>query len=325
MTSLDSYFGSRHNFWGCFQASGKRTLAVSEVYQECNNPTGCKTVHRELRNEELQSWLSETSNQVKETQVNEGRNRCILRVVWVLRDLHKGVNDIGRGILETIVSAFKHDSAYQVLQSAYALITQLHDPVTGARTYIFCNHPKSAMTWSRDAESGVVSAICVAAKLEMDALKSLMGCEVVQDMAACELTPALMCSVLCMESLYGYQEAVKNQVRATEVRTGHHSFRSRVEPPAFGDLLGLSARMSGCALRIGCGNRKLGVIEELNHFILDKIEQINLRNDDERMKAVIERLKTQVDTIKKRTAMQQLDEEFLACRVQTQQDAVSVA
>ena len=66
-----------------------------------------------------------------------------------------------------------------------------------------------------------------------------------------------------------YHEDVKKQVRKIEVRTGHHSFRSRSDRPATEDLFTLAARMSGCTLKLASATRKLGIIEQLNQFVLN--------------------------------------------------------
>jgi hypothetical protein len=88
---------------------------------------------------------------------------------------------------------------------------------------------------------------------------------------------------------------------------------SRGEPPAAGDLLRLSADMSGCISNLAVITRRLGVLQELNKFTA---------NGGVNSPALAE-LVSNVEDIKQHSIMQKLDADFFARRAQIQRDAVN--
>ena len=88
---------------------------------------------------------------------------------------------------------------------------------------------------------------------------------------------------------------------------------SRSEPPATGDLLGISADMSGCVSNLAVVTRRLGVLRELNRFIVGGVAN----------SPALKELISNVKAIQHHSVMQRLDAEFFTRRAQIQRDAVS--
>jgi len=63
------------------------------------------------------------------------------------------------------------------------------------------------------------------------------------------------------------RESIKQSVRQVEVRTSYHDWKSRVEAPALGNLIGLAAKMSGCSTRIESCLRKQHVVDDILPWI----------------------------------------------------------
>lgn len=179
-----------------------------------------------------------------------------------------------------------------------------------------CNHSKFVFTWSRDAEAGVTSVICVADRSKLDVLQDMMEKEFIQKLAHHEMTPALMSALMSSKEIDVDARTVKKLVREVEERTGYHEWTGRGEDSARGDLVGLSARMSGCGSRIESNIRKSGVIAEFSHFIHKHLEE---DKDFERKKELL----ALNEVIERRTAMQVLNLKYILARIRTQREAVS--
>ena len=313
MASIDHYFASRQSFWGEFSSSSKSVLAVSEVWHSTGSNAEHKALHRTVNNGQLSTWLEDTeTSQLRDATLHD--RKCVLRVAWIPHDRRKGLNDVGAGVLEELTQAFHHELAQTRFRATFAGAAALTEPSSGRRTYYFCNHPRLAVTWSQCAGSGPTSVICIAEPKKMVILRDLLSCQFIQALAIFELVPALMCSILCCREIDHLLNTIKQQVRQTEVRTGHHGFMSRGEPPATGDLVRLSADMSGCMSNLAVATRRLGVLRELNRFIADGVPS----------SSALRELTSNVKAIQQHSIMQKLDVEFFARRAQIQRDAVSV-
>jgi hypothetical protein len=312
MASIDHYFASRQCLWGEFSSSSKSFLAVSEVWHSKGSNNEHKALHRTVNNGELSTWLDHTNNsQPMDATPND--KKCVLRVAWIPHDRKQGLNDVGAGILEELTRAFHHQLAQTRFRATFAGAASLTEPSNGRRTYYFCNHPHLAVTWSQCTISGLTSVICIAEQKKIVILQDLLSCQFIQALANLELIPALMCSILCCREIDYLLNTIKQQVRQTEVRTGHHGFMSRSETPATGDLLRLSADMSGCMSNLAVITRRLGVLRELNRFTADGVV------DSPALRELISNVKA----IQQHSIMQRLDAEFFERRAQIQRDAVS--
>ena len=269
-------------------------------------------MHRTLNNEELSTWLDNTNNShTTDAPLND--KKCVLRVAWIPHDRKQGINDVGAGILEELTCIFHHQLAQTRFRATFAGAASLTEPSNGRRTCYFCNHPHLAVSWSQCTISGLTSVICIAEPKKIVILQDLLSCQFIQVLANLEPIPALMCSILCCREIDCLLDTIKQQVRQTEVRTGHHGFKSRGEPPATGDLLRLSADMSGCISNLAVTIRRLGVLRELNRFTVDGIKN----------SPALRELILNVKAIQQHSTMQRLDADFFARRAQIQQDAVS--
>jgi hypothetical protein len=271
-----------------------------------------KALHHTVNNGDLSTWLNET-NTPQSLDPTLKKEKCVLRVAWIPHDRKQGLNDVGAGILEELTRAFHHQLAQARFRATFAGAASLTEPSNGRRTYYFCNHPHLAVTWSQCTISGLTSVICIAEQKKIVILQDLLTCQFIQASANLELTPALMCSILCCREIDYLLNTIKQQVRQTEVRTGHHGFMSRSEPPATGDLLGISADMSGCVSNLAVVTRRLGVLRELNRFIVGGVAN----------SPALKELISNVKAIQHHSVMQRLDAEFFTRRAQIQRDAVS--
>lgn len=323
MASIDHYFASRNCLWGEFSSSNKDILTVSEVWHSEGSNNQHKALHRTINNGELSKWLDNTnSSKPVDTTLND--KRCVLRVAWIPHYRKSRLNDVGAGILEELTRAFHHQLAQTRFRATFAGAASLTEPFNGRRTHYFCNHPHLAVTWSQCTVSGLTSVICIAEQNKIVILQDLLSCQFIQALANLEFIPALMCSILCCRQTDHLINSIKQQIRQTEVRTGHHGFMTRTEPSATGDLLRLSADMSGCISNLAVVTRRLGVLRELNKFTADGEVNFRKEKDLNKVDAAHKDLISNVKAIQQHCIMQKLDVDCFARRAQIQRDAVSV-
>ncbi|KAK8054984.1 hypothetical protein PG993_000211 [Apiospora rasikravindrae] len=248
--------------------------------------------------------------------------RCTLRIVWIPHDRTTGVNDVGQGVLEMVTGSFQQELAQARFRSTFAGASSITEPVNGSRSYYICNHPHLAMTWSRCTRSAVVNIICIAQQRKIDVLQDLVSCRFIQALAHVNLIPSLMCLILLCREADGTLNKIKYQVRQTEVRTGHHDFASRNEPPAPGDLIRLLADMSGCLSNLAVLSRRLGILDELKKFASDELAKLRKDADEHGKGEAVMEFTSSVQTIQQHSAMQRHDTEFFMRRTQIQRDAL---
>ena len=183
------------------------------------------------------------------------------------------------------------------------------------------------ITFTQTSTVGLASStlICMAEADKINLLRDFLNQEFVQRICGHPLAATLLCSILFSIEVEEKQASIKSQVRAVEVRTGHHAWKSRKEPPALGDLIALTARMSGCDTKIASGLRKQKMLAEMINFVEERADMLqsdhnDLRDDQaEMVKNVLENIKP----LKQRATAQRIDIEFVQRRVKTQLDAVS--
>lgn len=316
MASAHHYLNKSQVIWQQFGFSKVGHVAVTEIWRsQGNEPDGTISVHRDVNRQELLGWLQRTNGTGPSAVPNIERN-CVLRIVWILLDTKRRIVDIDPVLFEETCGAFRHQLAQTYCKTQYAGIGSIIDQETGKNVYYLCNHPKLAFTWSRDTEAGVTSVTCVVDRCKLDILQEMVEKEFVQRLADHEMTPALMSALMSSKEVDIETSEVKKLVREVEVRTGYHEWTGRVEDSARGDLVGLSARMSGCGARVDSNTRKLGVIAEFGRFIRKHLED---ENDAESQKELL----ALNDIVERRTAMQVLDLEYTNSRIRTQKEAVS--
>jgi hypothetical protein len=316
MASIHHYLSETQEVWEQFRFSPTEDIAVSEIWRSDERRSDATvTIHRKVSKQHLPGWLYQTSENHQWIDINIKR-KCLFRVVWVLRDTKQRLNHVDAVLFEEVSVAFRHQLAQNYYKTQYAGIGSTIDEKTGEEIFFLCNHPKLAITWSQGVETGVTSMICVADKYKLDTLQELVGSKFIQDLAHVKMTPALMSAVLSSKEIDIETGGVKKQVREVEVRTGYHEWTGRCDDSAAGDLVGLSAKMSGCGIRTESNIRKLGVITEFSHFVCEN-------SKSEKNGESINKLLSLNRIIERRTAMQTLDLKYSLYRIQTQKEAVS--
>lgn len=316
MASFYHYLSGTQVVWDHFGFSGTEDITVAEIWtSEQGKSDATVTIYRKVSKEDLTGWLCQTDGNHQWIDITVVR-KCLFRVVWILRDTKRRLNQVDPVLLHEVSVAFRHQLARNYCITQYAGIGATIDEETEEEIFFLCNHPKLAVTWSQDAETGVTSMICEADRYKLDTLQDLVGSKCIQDFAHSKVAPALMSSILSSKEIDIKVGEVKKRVREVEVRTGYHEWTCRSEASATGDLVSLSARMSGCGLRTESNIRKLGVIAEFGQFIRDNLE------GEKNVKSKAELLSLN-HVIERRIAMQTLDLKYTLHRIQTQKQAVS--
>ncbi|KAJ4141748.1 hypothetical protein NW768_000965 [Fusarium equiseti] len=308
MATVDDYFASRQCVWDDFGASGNLSIKVSEIRQSRGPDSTHQTLTHAIHNESLPGWLSRTADDIKQMP-----DTCLARMVWFPYDRRQGKVDTGHGVLPAVTQSFNHQLAQSRLRATFAGVSSVTDTRNGNKTYWFCNHPHLAVTWSRDPNSQIMNVIFIAQPSKVAMLQDLVACRFVHDLAVSDTLPTLLCSILLCREIDHLLIDVKNQVRQAEVRTGHHRFANRFEMPASGDLLQLSATMSGCESNLAVLTRRLGVLATVKEWTDD------LAAED---KANLASATAVSSTVQQHSSMQQLDIDFFKKRTQTQREAV---
>ena len=317
MDELFRHLGHTEQTWGHDVFTDREEIDVCEVDQDARTNTR-KTQYQTISKDGLPGWL--------------GHN-VVCRMVWVSRDAAELRNDIATPVLFQLLDAFGLKSAYSYYSTAFAGAASLPPQRTASgniRSYSFCYHPKIILLWSRNASQNCIQGICFAGKAQITAFQELLN--VRWPFLEHDMMPAFLCSVLLSSEVNTTQNAVKQEVRETEVRTGFHRWSGRREQRASGDLSALSAKMSGCASKYASVARKMQVVEDLNEFILEQISdlrdslsgvgpatQSGVRKLNEHGRA----LEKHVQLMQRRVKMQQVDVEFFEQRVTVQLNAVS--
>jgi len=309
MATVDDYLASRQCVWDDFGASGNLQVMVSEIRQSRSSDSSFQTLTHTIPNESLPGWLARTANHIKQRP-----DICLARIVWFPYDRRQGKVDAGHGVLPAFTQSFNHQLAQSRLRATFAGVSSVTEPRNGNKTYWFCNHPHLAVTWSRDSESQIINVIFIAQPSKITILQDLVTCRFAQELASSDTFPALLCMILLCREIDNLLIDVKNQVRQAEVRTGHHRFANRFEMPAVGDLVQLSAAMSGCMSNLAVLTRRLGVLSILKEWTDD------LATQD---KANLSSATAVLNTVQQHSTMQQLDIDFFKKRTQTQREAVS--
>ncbi|CAN9413095.1 unnamed protein product [Alternaria sp. RS040] len=315
MASVHHYLNETHVAWQPFSSSDVEHVAVTEIWKTNEKiPNATTSVHRKVSKPELSSWLQHTDGTNSHTESAVERN-CVLRVVWVHFDKKQRIVDVNAVFFEQLCAAFRHQSAQTYCRTQYAGIGSINDQDTGKSVNFLCNHSKFVFTWSHDAETGVTSVICVAERRKLDVLQDMTENEFIQKLAHHEMTPALMSALMTSKEIDLDAREIKKQVQGVEERTGYHEWTVHPEESAKGDLVGLSARMSGCGSRIEGDIRRSGVVTEFNRFIRNYLE-------DEKNHGSKKELSALNEVIEIRTAMQVLELKYILSRIRTQKEAL---
>ena len=321
MGSIHNYFATLEDIWEPFSFSPKDQLEVSVILEDTTNADGRKTVHETLRNEDVEHWLQNTARRGPRDETDCAR---LLRIAWISHDSKYGIKHVDSGTFDRLEENFDHGAARKSLRTSSAGVGCLRFEADKVRSYYFCYNPKIAITWSRDPANNLSSMICIAEQYQIDTLRDLLNSRFIKTLAHAELTPALLCAMLCSREIEETLRDARRLTREVEVRTGFHTFASRKERPASGDLLSLSAKMSGCSTKLASGARKLGVLQRLHSFVIESMRRSHkeIPLSQEESEATSD-LKSGFETIQERAEIQSIELNYLKLRAQTQRDAVS--
>jgi len=316
MASIYHYLCQTQIVWEQLNFSRAETVAVSEIWTANKDKFDVPiSIHQQVIKQDLSKWLHQTGGTYIRTDDTIER-RCVFRMVRVLRDAKSRITDVDGGLFEDISVAFRHQLAQKYCETQYAGIGSIIDEDTSGEVYFLCTHPKLAVTWSQDAETGVTSVICLTDRSKLNILQDLVGSRFIQDLTHLRTMPALMCALMISKEVDVKKGNVRKLVRQVEVRTGYHEWTLRAEDSAQGDLVEMSARMSGCGIRIESNTRPLALNVELGQFLRENMEEGNDANSRDKLLPLIR-------VIERRTAMQVLDLKYIQSRIRTQKEAVS--
>ena len=305
--------------WDPLKFSSHEEIAVSEVWQD-EDKLAIETKHQTIHNDKVSAWLDQ-GDRARGIASRVESHRCVLRVVWINYAAKQSFN-IRSDTFEQISRGFHQETAQRCVRSSYACISCLPETTTRPRVYMFGNHPNFTVTWSKEPSSEIINVICIAVRSKIEVLQDLLESNFIQRLAHLELAPALMNAIMHSKEVDERLEDVKVLVREVESRTGHHDFETRSELPARGDLFSLAAKMSGCGTKIASHLRKLGILEELNRFILEDVRQVCQDSSSLQAGSGLQELLSDIKIIEQRAVLQRNDVEYIRCRVQTQRDAL---
>ena len=326
MATIYHYFnqqGKAEDSW-CF--STRDSVQVTEVWElsqkvsiQCR-PYFCKTF--DIPQPDIKSWLHAPVND-SSSDAATGRT-CRLRVIWIPRLVQKRVIDANQDLFRFTHRSWGLDIAQAFCETSSSGIGSIVGQDQTRHTHYFNYHPKISMSWTSNPEASYSTAICVAEGSKIKLLQDMLNEEFAQRILGHRMALALLCTALFSLETQETQEAIKGQVRQVEVRTGHHAWKSRAEPPALGDLFALAAKMSGCESRLGSCLRKQRMLAEMITFI-----ERNCQVSGPKVQplvgseAVLATILDALEPLKQRTTSQQIDSDFIQSRVKIQTDAVS--
>lgn len=322
MACISDFFAQQHDIWEGMSFTSCEDVSVSEVWNYATDKIPHST--REdfsVKRSGLQSWLATSSERTKGRQDVKGSRS--LRIVWIPRVVQRKVLDVHEDTFRDIHANFNHEVAYRSSLTSVAALGRVTGAPPGSPVYFLSLHPKVSMTWSFNEQSELVSVICITEVSKIKILKEVLGQTFIQNIANQPMAPALMHAVLLSMEIDQCHQQIKTQVRQVEVRTGHHDWKSRTEPPALGDLTELSAKMSGYQIRTGSCVRKQYALVELLNFV--RRQQRSLRPDSYKMDLEDpDSISAMVTTLEEKARAQQTDVGYIECRIKTQLDAVSL-
>ena len=224
------------------------------------------------------------------------------------------VLDVDASLLKSVYKQTGHGIAQRAASVPVAGIGSTKNRSSATLVYFLSLPPKISITWSQSKDSGGMTVICAADETKLQLLQDLFNQDFIQRSSNHPMIPALIVAILFSTEIDKTHEALKQEIRRVEVRTGHHAWRSRTEEPALGDLIGLAAKMSGCSTRAASCLRKQHTLSEILNSMLEHCDDRS--TGDEAMIDMIQTLRT-------RATAQQIDTEFIRHRNQIQLEAVS--
>lgn len=323
MTSIYDYLDRNRKIYDNWDYSNKSHLRVADIWENRDSLTtrySCEFRNAELSDLKIGSWTDEPPS-AHDPQSSSAK---ILEIVLVTRLVQSQVFDVTQDLFRSVHERAGHSHARKVSQSVLAGIGVTKSTSRSQEAYYLTFHPKFSMTWSRSLGTGRTTVICIAEEPKLQKVEDLLRQEFLHPLITHFMVPAVLAAIIFSVEVDNAQEAVKEELRKVEVRTGHHQWRSRAEPPALGDLVSLAAKMSGCGTRISSCIRKQHAICEIQDFIGRFCKRSSKTADVSQCSSLDNSAVREVTaTLSARTKSQQMDSSFIKHRVQTQLDAVS--
>jgi hypothetical protein len=255
--------------WGIWKHLPNECLVVSEVWHDVRpaTPTHYSCVTKTLggNDNDIYQWLDYTDeDQAHGSCLSDNASSCVLRIAWIRYESKKGEVYLSETALEGLTERLELDGALLQAKASYSVVDC--EPTDDDRFYCFSDHPELILIWATSSWVMPISIVCIAEQVKIDALQGTLEQRAIQQIANAKLLPALLCARLGIFEIDQRLSGIKSAVREVGVRTGHHQFRTRVEPPALDDLCSLAASMSGSIAKAALATRKLGVLRELARF-----------------------------------------------------------
>ncbi|KAK4937917.1 hypothetical protein LTR10_021558 [Elasticomyces elasticus] len=324
MATLYHYFSEKGRVGGPWTHSTRDSVRVSEVWEHRDGRAQRYSSQSMVLSESnVKKWLETPDGHDTSSCTGDGSSVRRLRIVWIPRLVQNRMFDVSEAIFKVV-----HDITELALAQKYCETTSagIGTVPNLSKTRIlqhFSYQPKISLVWTADVKCQLTTMICSADEPKLSILEGLINQEFAQRVAGHPLAGALFSMVLFTQEIQDTQEAIKQQVRHVEVRTGHHDWKSRVEKPALGDLVALAAKMSGCETRIGSCLRKQSVLNEMIAFFEKDSGDIGIsEKDDEIPHELLALVLESVAILKRRAAAQEIDTTFIQRRVRTQIDAI---
>ncbi|KAI9665064.1 MAG: hypothetical protein M1821_006512 [Bathelium mastoideum] len=317
MDDLFQHLGQAEQTWGHDLFTDREDIDVCEVRKDTQR-NAQMTSFEFVPRKKVSDWLD--------------RPPPICRMVLVDRNAAELRNDISVTSLYQVLKAFGLDSAYSYYSTVFAGAAALppqQNSTCSIQSYSFCCHPKIILLWSRNETQNCIQGICFAGRAQLSAFQELLS--VHWPFMEHDMIPAFLCSVLLSSEINSTQNAIKQEVRETEVRTGFHRWSGRREQGASGDLSALSAKMSGCASKYASVLRKVQVIQDLNEFIVEQILYLRemhpgslpgAQGEDRNLNEAGRALEKHVTFMRRRAKMQEVDAKFFEQRISIQLNAL---
>lgn len=325
MDPFYKFISHQYRVWDDCRLLESDWIEVSEVW-----------IHEESQNiisrqrcvayNDIDTWLTHTTE-----EINGLKYSAILRLVWVKFEHVEKAKHISPRVLDKLIKEFRIELANEWNSTCFAGTAKFLDPGypgTGfepSYSYSICNHPKLTIAWSHTLTTGLTQGIYFSGTDQIPELHGLF-----QSLTSIAKHP-MMFSLMFGISLSGLVDkelkAIKETIRAVEVRTRFHSWASRTESPAQGDNLTLSAGTTGAKTRLANLSRRSTVLHELCKFIRENVHTEYRGSHSaeilSRLSSTIQSIEEYTQVLEKRILLQEADIQFFQQRTEAQSMVVS--
>ncbi|KAL2160690.1 hypothetical protein VTH06DRAFT_886 [Thermothelomyces fergusii] len=328
MHDLYRHLGSR-SLWDKYDVPKCPVVEVTEVWaEEGDSRSRTITETTIISAASIDDWLETTPHRC----FPDGNYTRAVRIVWVGEERDGRRVSPSTQTLQGLADAWGLQDAMNYAQSAFAGVSAL-DPDAEGQTFTVVYHPKLLVAWRHGRRGGPDSptetrVIIFVEGEERSELHRILGSKWSPGTVTHPMFPALLCGLMLAHGLDSTLEGIKTTVREVEARTGHHRFASRRQTqPAAGELGSLSAHMSGCAAKLATGTRKMKVVEAINDFMSQHMnDSAENGNDTGNQEAAIARTgvagnhfsHSHLGLLRHRVNMQAVDIAYVQQRIQVQ-------